>query len=73
MKTPPVIHALLIMMTQGEAIQYLMMFASIGSWATVASILWSMCSLFYIGVGKPSKKDWKRAQQFTRVKTRYPY
>jgi hypothetical protein len=73
MKTPPLIHALLVMVTQGEALQYTLMFASMGEWATVASILWAMSSLFYIGVDKPSKKDWQRAQRFTRVKTRYPY
>ena len=73
MKTPPLIHALLIMVTQSQAIQYLLMFAALGSWATVASVLWSMCSLFYIGVDNPCKKDWKRAQRFTNVRTRYPY
>ena len=73
MKTPPLIHALLIMVTQGEAIQYAAMFATFGNWAAVASIIWGMCSLFYVGVDKPCKKDWKRAQRFTNKKTRYPY
>ena len=73
MKTPPVIHALLIMVTQAQAIQGMFFLLTIGAYGSAVATIWGMCSLFYIGVDKPCKRDWKRAQRFSYVKTRYPY
>ena len=73
MKVPPLTHALLLFILQGENLEVIASVAMDGNVMMALGYLWQISSLFFIGVAVPCKRDWKRAQRFCETKTRYPY